>query len=91
MKTIYKYSLYDVIDVFSGVVKLEMPKGAKILHVYSQQGRPCLLVLVDTANETEFRNFRIVGTGYEIDFDCSNHVGTWLQQDGVFVWHLFEV
>ena len=91
MKTIYKYSMYDVVDVFSGTVELEIPKEAKILSIDSQHSKPCLWVLVDDGAEKETRRFRIVGTGQEIDFDYSKYVGTWLQDNGTFVWHLFEI
>ena len=82
MKRIYKYELKEG--------SVEMPIGAKILTIQDQNDRPYIWALVDIAAQCEFRNFTIVGTGYDFpeadDFTYINTI-----QDGPFVWHIFEL
>jgi hypothetical protein len=60
---IYKYQLQD-----ADHVKVEIPKGAQLLHVYAQNNKPCIWVLVnEEIKETEIREFRIIDTGQSID------------------------
>ena len=72
-------------------VTIDMPAGAKILHVELQNGVPCLWALVDTSAEPEPRKFLIFGTGHPISGAIAvtaAHVATF--QQGPFVWHMFE-
>ena len=82
MKRIYKYELKEG--------SVEMPIGAKILTIQTQNNRPYIWALVDIDVECEFRNFAIVGTGHDFpeadDFTYINTI-----QDGPFVWHIFEL
>lgn len=83
MKRIYKYKFEDGRPV-------EMPIGAKILSIQTQNDRPYIWALVDIDVECEFRYFSIVGTGHDFpeadDFTYINTI-----QDGPFVWHIFEL
>jgi hypothetical protein len=83
MKRIYKYELKDGRGV-------EMPIGAKVLTIQTQNGLPYIWALVDTDVECDFRYFTIVGTGHDFpeadDFTYINTI-----QDGPFVWHIFEL
>lgn len=68
---------------------LEMPKGAKVVHVGIQGERICLWAIVDMQAPVETRVFQIVGTGHEEVKEGMAHVGT--VQQGPWVWHVFEV
>lgn len=84
MKTIWKYTL-DRVDLRW----LEMPVGAKILHVAMQNGEVTIWAVVLPNAEREKRAFRVVGTGNPFpDADKWAHIGTVF--DGPFVWHVFE-
>ena len=84
--TIWKFQ-FEIGDI----VRIDMPVGAKVLHVESQHGVPCMWALVDPHSPTQARDFRIFGTGHHIDssmLELLTHVATF--QQGSFVWHLFE-
>ncbi len=92
MKTIWKFPF-----AVSDMVAIEMPSGAKILHVEVQpasslveRSQPCLWALVDPEAKKCLRSFYIFGTGHSLGprADDLRHVGTFL--DGAFVWHVFE-
>jgi len=84
MLSVFKYPV-NLVDEFS----LELPIGARILHVESQAGTNCLWALVDPKAPKELRHFRLAGTGHPIDdYAIGDHIATW--QDGPYVWHLFE-
>jgi hypothetical protein len=89
MRTIYKYEL-NIEDM----VELQLPKGAKILSVQSQNDKPVLWCLVDTEAPKENRMFRLAGTGHEIGKEIENRIefiGTFQILNGAFVGHLFEI
>jgi hypothetical protein len=82
MKRIYKYELKDGRGI-------EMPIGAKVLTIQTQNGLPYIWALVDTDAECDFRYFTIVGTGHDFpEADNFTYINT--IQDGQFVWHIFE-
>ncbi len=83
----------------SGVdVSVEMPKGARILHVAGQRENLCIWALVDTDHLGELHHFRVYPTGAALpeDFkegpsfteDGDRYIGT--AHCGPFVWHVFE-
>lgn len=82
---IYKYPI-GIKDKFS----IEMPTGARILTIQVQDNVPCMWVLVDTSQELEIRNFKIIGTGHSLDEFHGNYIGTVQMANGFFVWHIFE-
>lgn len=90
MNTIYKY-LLPITDL-QGV---DLPKGAKILHVGEQEGGISLWAQVDTEAEKENRVFKIVGTGHPIAAGDRpqglTFIGTVIQRSAPLVWHIFEV
>lgn len=88
MKRVYKYHL-DIQDE----VSVMMPKGARVLSVQVQDGRPCLWAAVDPIQiELEKRTFRIAGTGHPIADDViDGFVGTIQMLDGRLVFHVFEM
>lgn len=83
MFTVYKYPFY-----IEDEIVLEMPAGAKVIHVDTQDGQPCMWARVDTKSPLETRKFLLVGTGHPIEGNPWRHVGTF--QMPPFVWHLFE-
>lgn len=95
MKKVYKYQLQPGI----GTEKIEIPKGAKILSFQGQQiintvtkhafGYLYIWCLVDENQPKETREFVMVGTGFEFDSSKLTYIGT--AQEGLYVWHLFEV
>lgn len=87
MKRVYKYPL----DIQDEVVVI-MPKGARVLSIQVQNGRPCLWAAVDPREMTlEERRFRIAGTGHPIQDDVvDGFIGTIQLYDGKLVFHVFE-
>ncbi len=87
MKRVYKYPL----DIQDEVIVM-MPKGARVLSVQVQNGRPCLWAAVDPSEtELEKRLFRIAGTGHPIYDDVvDGFIGTIQLYDGKLVFHVFE-
>ena len=67
-------------------IQLQLPKGAKILSVDTQQQRCFIWALVNPDAPTETRHFRIVTTGEEFNPSGLVYVGSW---HGM-VFHLFE-
>lgn len=86
MKTIYKYPI-ELTDEF----EIEMPIGAEIISVHTQNGIPYLWAIVDCPN-TELRKFSLIGTGnpLENEFSKEDFIGTFLVYEDALVFHLFE-
>lgn len=87
MKTVWKYRLDPDITI-------EMPEGAEVLCVQTQNGQPTLWALVDSSNPLERRRFVGSDTGHPIPDDSGKYVGTF-QIDRIkgrtLVFHVFEV
>lgn len=87
MNKIFKYELMES----NRWLKLVLPKGHKVLHVDSQDGRMFLWAMVDDHSGPVEKEFILVGTG--IDFDRigfnkdQEYLGTF--KCGVFIWHVF--
>jgi len=82
---------HEIEDQFS----IEMPKGAEILSVQVQHGKPCLWALCNADKEAakESRKFVYVGTGHEHParfYQGLAFVGTIQLANGGLVFHLFE-
>jgi len=93
--TIWKY-------VLKPTCELEMPKGAQILSVQTQQQmnvgsgaqseEVCLWALVDPAQPKETRRFSVFGTGHTVLTDVGmRFLGTVQLELGRLVFHVFEV
>lgn len=85
-ETILKYplSMTSVQDVI-------MPIGATIIHLDIQSDVLTLWVVANAEAEDEKRTFTMYGTGDLLDVSMKEeHVGTFLQEGGAFVWHVFE-
>lgn len=85
-KTIWKFQL-----AVTGVQKLSMPKGAKLLSVQVQNGLPQLWALVDPKAPKEQQVFVTFGTGQpNVDADALSFLGTYQLDDGALVFHVFH-
>ena len=85
---VYKYTV-PMEDYFS----LDLPKGAKILTVQEQHGKPQLWALVKQGERNEKRNFRLADTGQPIEEspETLNYIGTFQLTGGSFIGHVFEI
>lgn len=86
MKAVWKYP----IAANSGNLKIEMPKGAVIIHVAAFGERANFWVEVDPTAEYEIRVFRVFATGELFDSSVYRYIGTFTMYDGALVWHLYE-
>ena len=87
MKTIWKFILPPIDDF----LEIQMPIGAQILTVQTQQGHPCIWALVEPNNSKEHRRFRLAGTGHPMEFsEAMDYVGTFQIRQGTLVFHLFS-
>jgi hypothetical protein len=73
--------------------EIEMPIGAEILTMQTQNEIPCIWALVDPKAEKETRTFEIFGTGHPIYYDMGvsrNYISTYQLHGGTLVFHVFE-
>jgi hypothetical protein len=84
---IFKYTL---LGVGYGTQHIHMPQGSKILTVQMQHGRPRIWALVCEANPIVTRVIKIFGTGHEFVGDPDSYIGTFQEDDGALVWHVFD-
>lgn len=87
-KQIWKFEINKVL------LALEMPKGAEILTVQTQDGDNAFIwAIVDPFVEKELRHFEAFPTGQNINIDTANihkYIGTFQITKFGFVYHLFE-
>lgn len=83
--TIWKWTLQ-----VAGTQQVLMPRAAKLLSVQMQGEMPQLWALIDPAEPRESRTIRIIGTGYPIDGDPGDYVGTFQMSNGALVFHVFS-
>ncbi len=72
---------------------IEVPRGAEILTVQTQNERACVWALVDPANDKEIRNIEVFGTGHDINYEMGanrKYIGTTQFRGGELVLHFFE-
>ncbi len=83
MRTIYKYELARTVS---------LPIDSQVLKVGIQNGIMQMWVLVDpNQKQTSYRNFEIIDTGHNFEFDYLTHTYIDSLFDGPFVWHVWEV
>lgn len=90
MKTPWKFKL----TCFDQMV--EMPEGAEILCIQTQDSVPCIWAVVDTTRPLTTRRFRTYATGQALPeaperVEQLQHVGTYQIPGAGEVWHVFEV
>lgn len=86
MKQIFKYPVK-----VSRTQEIEMPKGAEILSLQTQNNTPYIWALVDEDLPKEYRFFEVFGTGYFLPEENRNYIGTFQIDSGAFVGHCFEL
>jgi len=89
IKRIFKYEILLAADY----LVLEMPKGAEILTVQEQYGKPQLWALVDPDAKKESRYFLLRGTGHPIRYAPGadyKYINSFQLDEGALVFHLFE-
>jgi len=90
MKTIWKQEI-PVVGEFSQDLK----KDARILCIQTINDIPYIWYIVDTEEQKkEKRIFRLYGTGHTMQENVNApdaYIGTFQMQEGVLVFHLFEV
>jgi len=103
---VWKYPLRPSPDD-RGLCQIEMPRGADPLTVSFVTGEACLWALIplDAAGEPhplrEKRTFRVVGTGWKVDYELGRYIGTFftpsdpnigplLGMPSMLVYHVFE-
>ena len=84
---IYKYPLkLDEIEW------IELPIGAKIIHVAEQRGKLFFWAEIDVKEPRRcLRGFYIAGTGLRLLFDFKRHLGSVVMPGGHLVCHVYEV
>ncbi len=72
--------------------QVQMPRGAKVLSVQMQYGRPKVWALVDEREPQEPRSFATFGTGNPLppDGHYGRFLGTYQFHGGNLVFHVFE-
>ena len=86
VQRIFKYQL--PIEHLSSI---EMPMGAQVLTVQSQNGGGCIWALVNPEAETVKRYFETYGTGHPVPEATRTYIGTYQQSGGSLIWHVFEL
>ena len=85
MKTIYKYP----IKIADHQV-LNLPMGAEVLTVQTQQGKIFLWAKVDAdQRETTELNIYVCGTGHRVRDETLVYLGAIQQFNGDLIWHVF--
>jgi hypothetical protein len=90
MKKVWKFAIYPYPNsVHDAVFEMEvqMPKGARILHVGEQAGTVCVWAEVDPGNGTTPYRLYSVGTGFGAVPEGKRYIGT--VQNGAYVWHIY--
>jgi hypothetical protein len=85
MKTVWKY------PIDAQEVTLNIPKDYKVLKIEMQRNTPTMWVEVDTDTKEVPKKFKIFGTGWPLDNNVTRHAGSYIQAEGAFVWHVYEV
>lgn len=68
---------------------IRVPADAQVVSLQTQNGVPCLWVLLDPKADKERRVFYTVGTGHDVPENAGAFVGTY-QYTGGLVFHVFE-
>lgn len=86
-KKIFKYQLET-----TDVQRIEMPQGAEILCIQTQNEVPCIWALVEPNATVTKRTFEIFGTGHNVPENVNRtYVGTYQLHNGGLVFHCFEL
>lgn len=81
---VYKFELHP-----SDRPIIDMPRGARLLHVGIQGASAFVWALVEVGAPAVTRRFVLCGTGHDMPHPDAPHVGTFFM--GPLVWHLFDL
>ncbi len=85
MNSIYKFPLN-----INASIEIDMPAGAQILTIETQNNEPQMWALVETLEDPEIRFFKVVSTGDPIDCEGELvYLGSFIIDDGL-IRHVFE-
>lgn len=86
MRTIYKQDLSLTDDQY-----IEVPVGAKLLHIDIQNQKPCIWYECESKNVLKKLRILCFGTGREIPYTNNlRYIGTVLVASGNGVFHFYE-
>lgn len=75
----------------AAIQDIRMPIGAVILTVQNQRGVPYIWAKCEERTGLEtVRRIYIVRTGHPMSTDIGKYIGTFQQEDGALVFHVFE-
>ncbi len=84
-RSVWRYNITS-----AGQLRIQLPADAEVLHVAEHpRDEISLWALVDEQAAHEPREFVIVGTGWPIQHDQLQHIGSVVLRSG-FVYHVFE-
>lgn len=84
--TIWKYELPT-----TDQCRIELPIGANILCVQSQNNKPCLWAEVSSLEkEHAVHIIETFGTGHNLDSNPRKYIGTYQLHNGSLVFHVYE-
>ena len=84
-RTIWKYPL-----AVKEIQSLQIPAGARLLHVATQNNKPCLWAEVIAEHSCWTRLVVIYGTGHPMPDDPGQYLGSFQMHDGEYVFHAYE-
>ena len=83
MRTVWKITLNQPEQDF------DLPRGARVVHVATQDDNPCVWLDLDTSRIVQSRTFAAYGTGHLVPEDAA-YVGTARGVAGGLVFHIYE-
>ena len=84
-KTIWKWKLR-----VKETQVINMPSGAEVLSIQTQQGSPVLWALVNEDNPLTSRTFATYGTGFIMPENPGKYIGSYQNKLETLVFHVFE-
>ena len=70
--------------------EIQMPAGANILTVQTQNDKPMIWAIVDPQAPMETKKFTVLGTGWFVPPSTGVYIGTFQLQGGALVFHVFH-
>jgi hypothetical protein len=86
MITVHKYAVPA-----TPAFEVMLPIGAEFCHVAQQHDSVCMWFEVNTNAPLKLRRFITLGTGHELIYADAKFLGTWLHDNGDYVFHLYEI
>ncbi len=70
--------------------RIKLPAGSHLLHVALQHEVLCLWFVCDPENPPTEQEIEIAGTGHPLDVAARSYLGTFMVDNGTFVFHVFH-